>query len=341
MGEPVSSSVTGGKGHGRRTAILVLTNLVSLACLIWAVHGLPLSDVREDIQHLDWRWIGVAAVSDVIVYFFQGWRWALLLDPITPVPVLQTTRAIFVGLFANEILPFRSGEVIRCYLQSVWSGIPLSVTLASFLIERIFDGVWLVLCLAAMQRWVGLPRDMVFGTIVLGAIVTIAAGLAAYAMYHKQHAHAVVSRSKWRKHLQVMVEDLHLIGHSRYLAQSAFVSLLFLLVQIIPFYALTQADGMDLSLSQVAVLTAIMRLSAAVPQAPGNLGGFQAFMLLALRPLGFEGQLAKSFSLIAWVAITLPLLIVGFVAVAISGARLTELQRDAHASIGAGRGAIH
>ena len=309
------------------------TNIISLLCLWWAVRGLNLAELKGDIRHLDWRWIAIAAISDVIVYFWQGWRWSLLLDPITPVSTLQSTRAIFVGLFANEILPFRSGEVIRCYLQSLWSDIPFSVTLASALIERIFDGIWLVLCLLLMYRWVGLPRDMLYFTMVLALVVAGTALLVGFAMFHKHHAHAAIAGSKWQHRLQVLIDDLYLIGHSRYFYQSAFVSLLFLLSQIIPFYALMQADGLDTSLVKAAVLTAIMRLSAALPQAPGNLGGFQAFMIVGLRLLEFEGQPAKSFSQIAWVVITLPLLAAGFIALIITGARLTEVHRQAHSKI--------
>jgi uncharacterized protein (TIRG00374 family) len=317
----------------RRTVILVTTNLLSLVCLWWVLHDLNLSELTADIKDLDWRWIAISAVSDVIVYFWQGWRWSLLLNPIATVPVLQSTRAIFVGLFANEILPLRSGEVIRCYLLSVWNKIPLSVSLASALIERIFDGIWLVLCLLLTYRRVELPRDMLYFTAFLGLLVAGMALLVGFAMFHKQHAHAVLSGSKWHKHLRVLIDDLHRMGHSRSLYLSFLVSLPFLLFQIVPIYALTQAYGFDISVGEAAVIVVILRLSAAVPQAPGNLGGFQVAMILTLRMLQIQGEVAKSFSLVSWVVITVPLLIAGFVALIITGARLADLHREAQAKI--------
>ncbi|MGH9666074.1 MAG: lysylphosphatidylglycerol synthase transmembrane domain-containing protein [Bryobacteraceae bacterium] len=327
------SSAGDGKQRARRTAILVTTNLISLVCLWWVLHDLNLSGLKAEIKDLDWRWIAVAAVSDVVVYFWQGWRWSLLLNPITAVPVWQSTRAIFVGLFANELLPLRSGEVIRCYLQSLWSKIPLSVSLASALIERIFDGIWLVLCLLLTYRRVGLPRDMLYFTAVVGLLVTGMALLVGFAMFHKQHAHAALSGSKWHKHVRVLIDDLHLIGRSRSLYFSFLVSLPFLLFQIVPIYALTQAYGFDISVGGAAVIVVILRLSAAVPQAPGNMGGFQAATILTLRMLGIEGPIAKRFSLVSWVVITLPLLIAGFVALIITGARLADLHREAQLKI--------
>ena len=93
-----------------------------------------------------WPWVLLAVLSNVLVFLLQGWRWKLLLNPIQRVPFTQAVQAIYVGLFANEVLPLRAGELIRCFLLSKTSGIPVSVSFASALIERIFDGIWLMGC---------------------------------------------------------------------------------------------------------------------------------------------------------------------------------------------------
>ena len=40
-------------------------------------------------------------------------------------------QSIYIGLFANELLPLRPGELIRCYLLAHWSDLRLSLTFAS------------------------------------------------------------------------------------------------------------------------------------------------------------------------------------------------------------------
>ena len=97
----------------------------------WALHGVNWHELWEEIRELDWRWVAAAAVADVLVYVIQGWRWSLLLHPIGNASTWSSVRAIYVGLFANEVLPLRAGELIRCFLQARWSNIPTSVTLAS------------------------------------------------------------------------------------------------------------------------------------------------------------------------------------------------------------------
>ena len=60
----------------------VITLVVSVACLAWAVHGVSWTELWEEIRELDWRWVAVGAIADLLVYVVQGWRWSLLLLPV-------------------------------------------------------------------------------------------------------------------------------------------------------------------------------------------------------------------------------------------------------------------
>ena len=58
---------------------------MSVACLAWALHGVSWTELWEEIRELDWRWVAVGAIADILVYVVQGWRWSLLLLPVAPV----------------------------------------------------------------------------------------------------------------------------------------------------------------------------------------------------------------------------------------------------------------
>jgi uncharacterized protein (TIRG00374 family) len=316
------------------TIILVATNLISIACLYWVLRGAELTNLREEIMTTSWRWVTVAVVSDILVYFWHAWRWSLLLTPLAKVPFWNSLRAIYVGLFANEVLPFRTGEVIRCYLLSRWTDLPVSVSLSSALIERIFDGVWLVICLIITINFVPLPQYLVDGGVVLAVFVLICGALLGVAMFYKQKSIHMFSKNRILSKLNVVIEDLHIIGHSKYLYFSSATSLPYLLMQVIPIYALARGyPGFDLTLGQAATLMVILRLGSVVPQAPGNVGTFQALTVVGLGLFGVTGGVAKRFSLVMWSVITLPLLIGGFVALAVTGIKMAELRHHAHSSM--------
>lgn len=327
----------GGRWWFSRRTLILLTNIVSIACLAWVFHDMDLRSLVQDIKEMSWGWVLVAVVSDILVYVFQGYRWSLLLNPVTPVPVWRSIRAIYVGLFANEVLPLRSGELIRCYLQARWSELPFSVVLSSALIERIFDGLWLVFLFFLTTRFVPLPRFLIEGGWLLLILLVVAAAILAWVMFRKHHAQAAMSNSRFPKSFKVLVEDLHVIGNSRQFYLAWLVSLPFLLLQVVPVYALINGYNLDSSLGGAFVLLVILRLGTVIPQAPGNLGTFQALVVLSLSLFGFDTGVAKRFSLILWGVITLPLLVAGFIALAITEFKIGELHMEAKANLSATR----
>jgi glycosyltransferase 2 family protein len=328
-----AAATLGEKRSLRKTLFLVGTWGLSFVCLAWVLHDIDFASLTDNVEHMHWGWVAIAMIADVLVYCFQGWRWSLVLKPLGRIPVWQAIRAIYVGLFANEVLPFRTGEIIRCYLLGRWTELPFSVTLSSALIERIFDGVWLVSCLLVAVRLVPLPRYLMEGGTTLAIFVLCGAALLGAAMFWKESTHAALSGSRIGRKVAVLIEDLHIIGHSRYLYLSALASLPYLLLQVIPIWALAQAYDIDLTLTDAFIVMVLLRFSAVVPQAPGNLGLFQAAAVIALKAIGVEESISKEFAVVLWAVITLPLLGVGFLALAVTGLRINELHHEAHSSL--------
>ncbi|MGD0435796.1 MAG: lysylphosphatidylglycerol synthase transmembrane domain-containing protein [Bryobacteraceae bacterium] len=328
-----------------RTRIFTLvTLLVSLACLGWALHGVSWTELWEEIRELDWRWVALGVAADVAAYVIQGCRWSLLLRPVGPASLANSTRAIFVGLFANEVLPLRAGELIRCFLLTRWSEIPISVTLASALIERIFDGVLLIAGLFYSLRYLrhfplshgqarilGLLTD---ASIFLGLLLLVCGAVLAVAMYWRQQALDALLDARMFSWAHVFIEDLHRIGHSRFLYLSFLVSVPHLLMQVVPIYAVMQAYGLDeASWKGAAALMVLLRLGSAAPQAPGNVGFFQVLSTLGLTLFGVQQAMARRFTLILWGVVTLPLVIVGFIDSVATGAKIGEINREARAEM--------
>jgi glycosyltransferase 2 family protein len=334
-----STSVDNGdEKKKKRTQLILLlaTNLVSLAFLYWALRDSNLSQTGAELKRMGWWWVGLAVVTDILVYFWHGWRWSLLLSPLECVPFWTCVRAIYVGLFANEVLPFRTGELIRCFLLARWTTLPLSVTLSSALIERIFDGLWLIVCLIITIQFVHLPKYLVDGAWVLATVVGLCGVLLAIALFYKQQTKEVFANTKnpILKTLNILIEDLHIIGHSRFLYFAAFASIPYLLMQAVPIWALAKGyPGFDLTIAQSFALMVILRLGSVVPQAPGNLGLFQSLTRVGLVLFGVPHGIASRFSLVVWGVITLPLLIVGFIALAVTGLKMGDLHREAHGCI--------
>jgi uncharacterized membrane protein YbhN (UPF0104 family) len=316
----------------RTWAIFIAANLISLAGLAWVLNGAGLQHIWGEVRHMRWNWVCAAIACDVCVYLLQSWRWKLLLAPIDRVPFLYAVEAIYVGLFSNEILPFRAGELIRCFLLSKSTRIPLSVTFASAVIERLFDGIWLMACFFFTLHLGKLPGVLLKGGYILGVLIVICGIILGWAMYNHKQSLGPVFGIKWPRWFNVLIADLHLIGHSRYLYFAFFISGAYMLAQILPIYALVKANDLDIPWTASFTMMVLLRLSSIVPQAPGNLGSFNWVAAKTLMNFGLRSAHAKRFSLILWAVVTIPLLIIGFVAVALEGINMSHLHKEATAA---------
>ncbi len=308
----------------------VLGYTLSGACLLWVLHGYPVADLIPAIRSLDWKWVALAMVLDLAVYVIHGWRWIVLLRPVAKLPLWSTVQSIYIGLFANEVLPLRTGELIRCYLLAHWNDLLLSVAFASAALERLVDGFWMIAAFIITANYVrGLPGALVDLVRILGVLLALGAAVLMWIVFHKQHAHSVMKESRWATTLRHVVDGLHMMGNWVTLSRTVLISMLYLVAQILSVWALMKAYGLDLSMWVAAGVVTIVRFGTVVPNAPGNLGLFQAVCVIALGLFDVERNDAKTFSFVMFFALTLPLLVGGAVAVALTGLNIGEIHHRA------------
>lgn len=316
-----------------RWLVPVLGYSISIACLIWVYHGFDWHKELPRLVATDWRWVSLAILADIAVYVCQGFRWSSLLSPLARVSPWKTTQAVYIGLFANEVLPLRSGEIIRCYLQRRWTGLPLPVVISSAIIERLIDGVWLVLGFWMVSRFVELPGFLKLGSRVLMILLAILALLLFLAIRHKPTAHQALSGSRWAAMFRDLVDGVHVMGSSPSFIIAVLLSFLYMALQILPILFLMIGYGIDVSLWAAPVVFVVLRLGTVVPQAPGNVGSFQALTILGLKIFGLDRGDATGFATLLFLVVTVPLWMAGFVALIATRMRLDDIHRDAHAAI--------
>ena len=306
---------------------------ISVGCLVWVYRDFNWRSELPRLMRIHWLWILLAATTDVLVYFCQGWRWNLLLSPIKKLKLGTSVQAIYIGLFANEVLPLRSGELIRCYLVGHWNDIPLPLMLSSVLIERLVDGVVLIGGVLAISYTVGdMPAQIRDGALTLAALIAVLGALVLFAVFNRRFAHHVVTKHRWSEVLEVLIEGLHSMGRSPSLAASVLASFFYLGLQLVPIYAMMRGYGVQgLTFSDAATVLVVLRLSTVVPGLPGNLGLFNAAAYLALhRMVGVDVQTAKTLSAVMFFVITVPLVLGGWTALALAGVQFREVFHKAH-----------
>ncbi len=305
--------------------------IVSIVSCYFAFRRFDFNQLGRDFEHLIWPWVILAVALELASYIVDAWRWLVILSPAEQPTLLQCVQATFIGLFANDLLPAKAGEVIRPYLLSRWADVPLSLSITSAAMERILDGVTMVICFYIVSAdMTGLPGWLRDGMGTLAIAMGVIMSVFLFILFYKSHAHRVVSGSKFAVKFIHLLDELHLLGCWQTLWAAFGLSFVYFLCQFLAVMCLARAYNFDFGLRESAFVLLVVRLITLIPSAPGNIGSFQFFCELALRMLMVEAANANSFALIAYFFLTAPPLVIGAGTVMLTGLSIGELHKQAH-----------
>jgi len=112
---------------------------ISFIFVYIAFRDINLAEFIESIKEGEYIWVFPALAAMVLSFWLRGYRWKCILDPVKKVSIRSAYSATMIGYMANNVLPFRIGDLIR--LVAIWkeAGVSRAAALGSVVIERIFD----------------------------------------------------------------------------------------------------------------------------------------------------------------------------------------------------------
>ena len=272
---------------------------------------------------------------EIASYFLQGWRWTLLLRPVGRISTLQTTRAVYVGLLTNAVLPMRIGELSRAYMISRWMEIEIVRVLPSIILERLIDGIWLVLFIGLALMLVQLPPHIQTSADIMGGFILFMTVLFIFIALYKPKGQLKMYRPKWKPvcwfmdFINKLSVGLREIGFSKILAITFFASLGFIIFQGLGFWLMIMGYGVSLSFLKVGVVILIIILGTSIPNAPSNIGSFQFFTVLGLTLFGVDKTTATGYSMVSFVLLSMMFFIFGLWGLLTGGISFATIKREA------------
>ena len=318
-----------------------------------AVSGalLALLLVTVDRQHLaaalesaDYWYLAPAIALYFVGQWARAWRWRYLLAPVAPVPVGRLFVVINIGYMANNVLPFRLGELVRAlYLSQREKAVSAPASIATLSVERLYDGLTL-LAIAAVATPVLLAAGLFdaasltyrTGAILLtaGMVGSFAAALAALTALSVSRRAAAglltltrILPPRFRPlaaaALRGFMDGLGALNSPRKHAALFLRSLPVWLAEGGVYLILAYSFHLDdyfpsfgLLLAAMLLVMVTSNLITAIPATVGGIGSFEAVATLTLIGMGFtsetERALATAYPIaVHLLALWLPVNIVG------------------------------
>jgi uncharacterized protein (TIRG00374 family) len=281
-----------------------------------------------------WGWVAVAAILNPLGLWARALRWRYLFPPRSNPPGL--VAATMIGYMVNNVLPLRAGEVARVYVVAHRWGHGFWTTLGTVVVERVLDGMTVVLLIGAIVLVIPVPAYLQWGALVMLAVNVVGMAVLAGMAWRPQTMHAMTRRlfRHWPR-LQASVTrifDRFVRGVHGVRTPAHAVPLLVwtVVAWVIPaLVAWTVLQALHLSLSWVApvVVLALVGVSVSIPSAPGFVGVFHAAAAIARGLFGVARAEAVGYAIILHAVQFIPVTVIGWLFLMREQVTLTDVGR--------------
>lgn len=300
--------------------------VVSAVVLALAFRGQNLSEVGDALRQVDWIWLAPA----IALYFAGVWvravRWSVLLRPIVAVRPGEVVGTVLVGFAANNVLPLRTGEVVRAFLLGRRHGVRKTATLATIAVERLFDGLTMLAFMIVAGGAISLTAELrhiaLIGVIAFAALLAGLIGFVASDRLRERVLRLAVGplpagiSVRVERMAESFLEGLGVLTQRRALATVAATSVVAWVCEASMYWTIARGFAAPLpeAIDPAGALltTGVANLATLIPAAPGYVGTFEAGVALAVvGALDVPRGLALSYALVVHAALWLPVTIVG------------------------------
>ncbi len=300
------------------------------ALLLWlALRGLHLADVWQALRGANYLWL----LPGVAVYFLavwaRSWRWHYLLHPVKAISTATMFPIVAIGYMGNNIYPARAGELLRAYVLKRREAVSVSASLATIVVERVFDGVvmlgFVVFNLPALAavtadsgfvgsiQQVAVYGSLLFAVALVAFLLAAAFPRRAQALFHRLVAPLLPERLRG-KALEVVArfwDGLESLRSGRGVFMVFLTSIVIWLLETGKYWFVMHAFDFQVDFFALMLMNGIVNLATTIPSAPGYVGTFDAPGIAVLEAYGVPGAMAAGYTLVLHAALWLPITLLG------------------------------
>ena len=322
--------------------------IFSAGLLLLFFRQLDLGDTLDAFKGADYIWL----IPAVAIYFtgvlFRAFRWRFLLIHIKTIPTLRLYPVVVVGYMANNLLPVRLGELVRSWFISEREGISKSSSLATILLERVFDGIGLMIIalfiwpfldvtevFSAVSDDFGIPSGILIGLVLaifLGVLVLMF-GVAIFPWMRD----AVVNvtsrflperfRGSAKDSLHSFADGLSGLRNPRRVAFILTITMPVWLSEGAMYFVIGQAFDLSVPYHGSLFLTAVANLAVSLPATAGGIGPFEYATRVVLEGFNEGPAVAAAYAVVLHATLLAPVTGVGLFFMWLHNLSLGEMTR--------------
>lgn len=118
----------------------IVSFIVSFSILYILIKNVDFNSVIAVSKNLNLPIYALAIAVHYSSFYVRGLRWKKLLNALNiQAGTSVLTEMVFLSWFANSIVPAKIGDVYRSYLLKKYNRAPISTSIGTIVVERVFD----------------------------------------------------------------------------------------------------------------------------------------------------------------------------------------------------------
>jgi len=302
---------------------------ISSIFLYSAVRDLKWDEFWVAIKTANYYWL----IPGIAIYFvgvwIRAWRWHYLLRPLKPISTNKMFPVVTIGYAGNNIFPARAGEVLRAFILKRRENVSLSASLATIIVERIFDAVvMMAFVFVNLPELAKLTSDSgflgniqtvaIWGTIIFfGALIVFLISAMLPQITAKIGLWFIEKLLPQRFHKQIVelmnkfLDGLASLRSPGNVLMVFFTSVVIWLLETGKYWFVMQAFEFRVSFFALMLVNGLVNLATTIPGAPGYIGTWEAVIVAVLVAYNVSGGEALGYAVVLHMALWLPITLLG------------------------------
>jgi hypothetical protein len=303
--------------------------IISAVLLYFSLRGLQLDLVWKSLKGAHYLWL----LPGIAVYFVgvwvRSWRWHYLLGPVKRIPTRTMFPIVTIGYMGNNIYPARAGEILRAVILKQREDVPVSASLATIIVERIFDGVvmlaFVFLNLSELAKltdesgFIGsIQQIAVWGAAIFLGALAIFLLAAMFPFITERIVNWMINKLvpfRFREKIRAIairfLTGLESLRSPKDALMIFFTSVIIWLLETGKYWFVMHAFSFQVSFFALMLMNGIVNLATTIPSAPGYLGTFDAPGIALLSAYGVPAEMAAGYTLVLHAALWFPITALG------------------------------
>jgi glycosyltransferase 2 family protein len=299
--------------------------IISAIFLYFAFHKVDLHQVLIAFKAVRVWYLVLALVIYFLGLWVRAYRWKLLINPVKQIPNTRLFPILIIGYMANNILPLRMGDIYRAYLLGKKEKISKSASLATIVVERLFDGIsmliFLVIGLLALQslfsNWE--RTVLLFSSIILLGMLVVLLLIIWFRSFAEPIIHWFTKwfparfAAKLQRWSSAFLDGLAVLKSGPLILSVLFYSILSWIIEAVMYYLIAISISMNLPSYAAPIILAVSNLGMMIPSSPGAVGTFEFFAANSATLFTGNPAVSLSYAILVHVIWVVPLTILGLV----------------------------